>query len=149
VWLLQWASLAGLLIFTFEFFVQFFICMASGSGCFKHEKALGGVHTPAFKGTGQYQVLGMAIFAYAYVTTIPSWANEKRPQVDVNAAIWWPAVAGTALKLVAGIFGAFAFRLVRSDGTALEGMDNILNRCAPLAVAAMRTHYWVAVGADP
>ena len=79
MWLLQWASLAGLLIFTFEFFVQFFICMASGSGCFKHEKALGGVHTPAFKGTGQYQVLGMAIFAYAYVTTIPSWANEKRP----------------------------------------------------------------------
>ena len=38
------------------------------------------------------------------------------------------AIAGTVLKLVAGIFGSFAFRLVRADGTAQEGMDNILNR---------------------
>ena len=91
----QWASLAGLLLFTCEFFIQFFMCMTSGTTCFKHEEGLpeGPPDTPFFKGAGQYQVLGMAIFAYAYVTTIPSWANEKRPSVDVNSAIWWPVRA--------------------------------------------------------
>lgn len=34
-----------------------------------------------------YQVLGIAIFAFAYVTTIPSWVNEKRPGVSVNRAV--------------------------------------------------------------
>jgi hypothetical protein len=61
--------------------------MSAGSTCYKHEAnledhaMLGDARTPVFRGAGQYQVLGMAIFAYAYVTTIPSWANEKRPQV--------------------------------------------------------------------
>ena len=39
-----------------------------------------------------------------------------------------PAVFGTVLKLAAGVLGSLAFRLVRPDGTAVEGMDDILNR---------------------
>ena len=35
--------------------------------------------------------------------------------------IWWPATAGTLLKLVAGVFGAFAFRLVNENGEANDG----------------------------
>jgi amino acid permease len=125
---LQFASLLGLLVFTGEFFVQFVLCIVPGTSWNNADPTWGPRDMPVFKGSGQYQVLGLAIFAYAYVTTIPSWANEKQPGVDVNRAVWWPAVWGTALKLGGGILGSFAFRLVREDGTAAEGMDNILNR---------------------
>jgi amino acid transporter len=92
----QWVSLAGLLVFTAEFFVQFTLNVIPGTRWYEEEhqprqsSAAAGQpqHTqpgggagllPVYRGSGQYQVLGMAIFAYAYVTTIPSWANEKRP----------------------------------------------------------------------
>lgn len=39
----------------------------------------------------QSQVLGIAVFAYAYVVTIPSWVNEKKPGVNINATVWLPA----------------------------------------------------------
>jgi amino acid permease len=124
----QWVSLVGLLLFTCEFFVQFIMCLVPSSECYKNDPTWGPRDMPVFQESGQYQVLGLAIFAYAYVTTIPSWANEKVPSANVNKAIWWPAIAGTLLKLGGGILGAFAFRLVRKDGSAIEGMDNILNR---------------------
>jgi amino acid permease len=101
----QWASLVGLLLFTSEFFVQFALNLVPGTrwGEARLDPALGGPpQVPGYKAEGQYQVLGVAIFAYAYVTTIPSWANEKVPSVNVNSAIWWPALAGTVLKLLAG-----------------------------------------------
>jgi hypothetical protein len=168
----QWASLVGLLLFTSEFFVQFALNLVPGTrwGEARLDAPGGPPQVPGYKAEGQYQVLGVAIFAYAYVTTIPSWANEKVPSVNVNSAIWWPALAGTVLKLLAGtclpaclpayrcsftssdavwlsgwlprcmaviyascwlaagILGSVAFRLVREDGRASEGMDNILNR---------------------
>jgi hypothetical protein len=83
---------------------------------------------PVYASAGQYQVLGLAIFAFAYVTTIPSWANEKRAGVSVNAAVWWPAAVGTVLKVGGGVLGAFAFRLVEDNGNARAGMEDILNR---------------------
>jgi amino acid permease len=98
----QWASLVGLLIFTSEFFVQFTLNLVPGTRWDNEDPTWGPDKVPAFKGSGQYQVLGMAIFAYAYVTTIPSWANEKVPSVSINSSVWWPAVVGTLMKLFAG-----------------------------------------------
>ncbi len=43
--------------------------------------------------------MGLAIFAYAYVVTIPSWVNEKVHRVNVNATIWLPATLGLLLKV--------------------------------------------------
>ena len=60
-----------------------------------------------------------------HLTTIPSWVNEA-PSCCVNSQ-YGGQHAGTALKLLAGILGSFAFQLVRPDGTAKEGADNILN----------------------
>ena len=37
---------------------------------------------------GQELVLGTIIFANAYVVTLPSWLNEKAPDVNVNKVIW-------------------------------------------------------------
>ena len=141
----QWASLVGLLLFTCEFFVQFALEMTPGTRWEREDPTWGPDKMPTFKSAGQYQVLGMAIFAYAYVTTIPSWANEKVPDVNVNSAVWWPAVVGTGLKLLAGILGGFAFRLVRENGEAQEGMDNILNRLVEPdmpAVTIYSAYFW-------
>jgi hypothetical protein len=44
-------------------------------------------------------VLGLAIFAFAYVVTIPSWVNEKRHSVNVNKAVWAPATLGLVMKV--------------------------------------------------
>jgi hypothetical protein len=98
----QWASLVGLIVFTSEFFVQFTLNLVPGTRWDDEDPTWGPDKVPAFKWSGQYQVLGMAIFAYAYVTTIPSWANEKVPSVSINSSVWWPAVVGTLMKLFAG-----------------------------------------------
>eukprot|EP00039_Didymoeca_costata_P020335 m.340903 g.340903 ORF g.340903 m.340903 type:complete len:559 (+) comp19629_c0_seq1:222-1898(+) len=133
----QWLSFAGLVGLTAAFyFIWIFkmheddrICAEPQGNCtfapgaspnaynFSHN---GLDRTPAFSASlqGQAQVLGISVFAYAYVVTIPSWVNEKKPNVNVNSAIWWPATAGLFMKLMAGLFGAWAYQLVTeaSDG---------------------------------
>jgi len=36
----------------------------------------------------QTAVLGSVLFSFGFVTTIPSWVNEKRPNVSVNKTVW-------------------------------------------------------------
>lgn len=48
------------------------------------------------------QVVGVCVFAFSYVSTIPSWANEKRPGVSINKAVWIPSVVGVALNILLG-----------------------------------------------
>lgn len=47
----------------------------------------------------QADVVGLAIFAYSYVVTIPSWVNEKCHHVSVNRAVWIPATVGLVMKV--------------------------------------------------
>lgn len=47
----------------------------------------------------QANVVGLAIFAYSYVVTIPSWVNEKRHHVNINKAVWVPATVGLVMKV--------------------------------------------------
>lgn len=54
---------------------------------------------------GHAGVVGIAVFAYAYVVTIPSWVNEKKLGVSVNKAVWLPGAAGLVMKLAIGLFG--------------------------------------------
>lgn len=60
-------------------------------------------------------VLGTVIFNYAYVTTIPSWVNEKKPHVSVNKSMWGAAVLSTVLFSVVGIIGAWAYKFKASQ----------------------------------
>lgn len=34
------------------------------------------------------QLLSVSIFSFCFVTTVPSWVNEKRPDVDARRVIW-------------------------------------------------------------
>ncbi|EGD76432.1 hypothetical protein PTSG_07549 [Salpingoeca rosetta] len=142
----QWLSLVGLVVFTVEFLVQFVINMSGSDKMCLHDvvynetcnyhpdNAVGnftdnGVHrTPPFhaSASGQANVIGMAVFAYSYVVTIPSWVNEKKHRVSVNKAVWVPAIVGLFMKVVVGLLGGWAYWLVYNNKPR-EGADDILN----------------------
>ena len=71
------------------------------------------VFTP--KVAAQSQVLGIAVFAYAYVVTIPSWVNEKKAGVNINVTVWLPATVGLLMKIATGILGSWAFASLDPD----------------------------------
>lgn len=83
----------------------------------------------------QASVLGVTLFFHAYVVTIPSWVNEKARGISVSKAIWWPTVVTAVFKVVFGLAGAWAFKLLTFpngvDGTPrgepLPSASNILN----------------------
>jgi len=60
-------------------------------------------------GPKQGKLLGTVIFNYAYVTSIPSWVNEKKEGVSINRSIWGSSLVATALFIVVGLIGGWAF----------------------------------------
>ena len=61
----------------------------------------------------QANVVGLSVFAYSYVVTIPSWVNEKRHRVSINKAVWVPATVGLVMKVCPSVRcpSALCFRL--------------------------------------
>lgn len=121
----QWVSVIGLIVFTAEFFGQFIYNMANNDES-NASYMLGtnetiphdvfdtmAVFTP--KVAAQSQVLGIAVFAYAYVVTIPSWVNEKKAGVNINVTVWAPATVGLLMKIATGILGSWAFASLDPD----------------------------------
>jgi hypothetical protein len=68
---------------------------------------------PAFNtnpSTGtQAGVLGNILFNFGFVTTVPSWVNEKRPRVSTNYVLWISTFMCVVIFFVVGLPGAFAF----------------------------------------
>lgn len=61
------------------------------------------------------QVLGTVVFNYAYVTTIPSWVNEKKPYVSINKSMWSSAALSFVLFIALGVLGAWSYHYSPSD----------------------------------
>uniref|UniRef100_A0A7S0J1K6 Amino acid transporter transmembrane domain-containing protein n=1 Tax=Calcidiscus leptoporus TaxID=127549 RepID=A0A7S0J1K6_9EUKA len=53
-------------------------------------------------------VLGVAVFNFTLLMTIPSWMNEKSPNVSVNHTIWGSMTAAALSFAMIGILGALA-----------------------------------------
>eukprot|EP00048_Salpingoeca_helianthica_P017002 m.235246 g.235246 ORF g.235246 m.235246 type:complete len:551 (+) comp19959_c0_seq1:41-1693(+) len=148
----QWFSFWGLLGFTMVFWLQFGVSLsyddtvcydplnvpygvtASNMTCDEDPSRIivdygaNGPHrTSFFVAGGQSAVVGIATFAYAYIVTIPSWVNEKRPDVNINAAVWLPASIGLFMKILTGLLGAWAFALMLPGGGQRDNSDNILD----------------------
>ena len=66
-------------------------------------------------GNDMSQVLGTIVFNYAYVTTIPSWVNEKKPYVSINGSMWSSAALSFVLFIVLGVLGAWSYHYSPSD----------------------------------
>jgi len=58
----------------------------------------------------QAGVLGTILFNFGFVTTVPSWVNEKKPEVSVNKTVWMSTALCLVIFYVIGIPGAAAFK---------------------------------------
>jgi amino acid permease len=57
----------------------------------------------------QAGVLGSILFNFGYVTTVPSWVNEKHPSVSANKTLWSATTACVCVFFGVGIAGALAY----------------------------------------
>ncbi|RUS23188.1 hypothetical protein BC937DRAFT_90892 [Endogone sp. FLAS-F59071] len=78
----------------------------------KHGLTLSNV--PAF-GSDLSQVLGVVLFNYAFITTMPSFVNSLNPQVNIRAVVWWSIGVSTFMYIALGLFGAFAYQISSSS----------------------------------
>lgn len=86
--------------------------------CFNH-----GIHfsrVPWF-GDDYSSVLGTIMFNFAYCPTIPSWLNEKRPEVHVGNVLWSSAFTSTVMYILVGMLSAMSFR--HAEGNVLETLS--------------------------
>lgn len=60
--------------------------------------------------TSQAGVIGTILFNFGFVTTVPSWVNEKKPDVSVNKTVWLSTLICNVVFFIVGIPGAMAFQ---------------------------------------
>ena len=94
--LAQKISFIALLILTLEFIFCFFV------------NGLDASRVPVW-GEDSSNCLGVIIFNFAFCVTVPSWINEKAPDVSVNKVIWSSTTSSTVLYAAVGWLGAMAF----------------------------------------
>lgn len=75
---------------------------------------------------GQANVIGTVIFMSAFVTSIPSWVNEKKPHVSINKSIWSSTLTSNFIKLSFGYFAGITYRTSKSSNIL-----NVISRHAP------------------
>jgi len=57
----------------------------------------------------QAAVLGTILFNFGFVTTVPSWVNEKKYHVSANKTLWVSTLVCVAVFFSVGLSGALAF----------------------------------------
>jgi len=88
-----------------------FICLFLLLSQFLYEFWLRGFnisYIPLF-GPDPSQVLGVVMFNFAYLITVPSWLIEKKENVNVNKIIWRSSIACATIYIVFGLLCALAF----------------------------------------
>ena len=77
-----------------------------------------------------WQVLSTVIFNWGFLTTVPSWLNEKRPDVSVSRATWVSILLSLVIFLILGFGGGMGLDLPNGENllAALNDPDapNIL-----------------------
>eukprot|EP00730_Choanoeca_flexa_P018280 TRINITY_DN8881_c0_g1_i4.p1 TRINITY_DN8881_c0_g1~~TRINITY_DN8881_c0_g1_i4.p1 ORF type:complete len:575 (+),score=100.50 TRINITY_DN8881_c0_g1_i4:157-1881(+) len=58
----------------------------------------------------QAGVIGTVLFNFGFVTTVPSFVNEKKPHVSVNKVVWLSTLICVIVFVVMGVPGAMAFQ---------------------------------------
>ena len=90
-------------------------------------------------GKDMSQVLGTIVFNYAYVTTIPSCFNEKKPHVSINTSMWSSAILSFVLFMFLGVLGAWSYHYSPSDDVLSKINDDLsgspfMNLCSQVTV---------------
>ncbi|KAI8084453.1 transmembrane amino acid transporter protein-domain-containing protein [Halteromyces radiatus] len=94
-------------------------------------------------GANSTTVLGIVIFNYSYITTIPSWVNSLKPNVNIHKVLWISVIISTIFYILLGICGAMAYQMsASSDILAIlsqNGSTASLVTCYLFPVAALVT----------
>lgn len=94
---------------------------------------------PAF--AGYYpQLVSVFIFSWAYVIFVPSWLNEKAPEVSVKKVIWSAGISSFIGYVAIGWLCAAVYAAV--------GLDNFLTKLsqAPTPIVTRVTSYLFSLG---
>ena len=78
----------------------------------------------------QAGVLGTILFNFGFVTTIPSWVNEKKPSVSVNKTVWLSSFLCILIFFAIGIPGAMGFKYFLAgpaSNTCAAALDDPVN----------------------
>ncbi|CDH54422.1 aaap amino acid permease [Lichtheimia corymbifera JMRC:FSU:9682] len=71
-------------------------------------------------GPNSKMVLGMAVFNFSYITTIPTWVNSLRPHVSIHKTLGISVFISAVIYIMIGIFGGMAYQMEASaDITAI------------------------------
>ena len=65
-------------------------------------------------------VVGICLFNFAFITSIPSWINEKQEKVSVNWTLGTAVPLATMMFVLIGWFGGMAFDTWTNDDTLLN-----------------------------
>jgi hypothetical protein len=100
-----------------------------------------GIHTGTLPvwGSDQTSVVGTLLFNFTFVTSIPSWANEKKPGVSVSRSINGTTALGTLIFLLLGVLGAMTFNFDDNTSDLLKAIeavtsDTVLTKMAHVTV---------------
>lgn len=104
--LIQFSSFWSVQIYELNLLVSF---IATFVICFEWMAVFGksGFHPGLMPpiGTNLSQVVGVVLFNYAFITTIPSWLNSKHDSVEIKKSVWTSLILATILYLLLGLIG--------------------------------------------
>ncbi|KAI9345764.1 hypothetical protein BD770DRAFT_437063 [Pilaira anomala] len=66
-------------------------------------------------GPNSTMVLGIVIFNYSFITTIPSWVNSLKPDVNIHRCMWISVIISTIFYILLGICGSMAYKMEASS----------------------------------
>ncbi|KAF9348144.1 hypothetical protein BGX34_002657 [Mortierella sp. NVP85] len=74
-------------------------------------------------GSDTSQTFGTILFNYAFITTVPSWANAKKPGVSIHKTIGWSVGITTIFYLAVAILGGMAYQ-ISSDSSLIQAISS-------------------------
>jgi hypothetical protein len=99
---------------------------------------------PVF-GTNQTSVVGTILFNYTFVTSIPSWVNEKKTHVSVSRQVNGTTTVGTAIFLLLGLFGAIALKFDDKVTDVLKAIEAVTTDSALVKTAHITVYLFPVV----
>ena len=106
--IVQMISCVGFCLLVFEFVVAFF------------HKGVDADLAP-WVGSDFSSLVGVVLFNYGFIVTVPAWLMEKRRHVPVNGVIWSASIYATVLYAFFAVVGCMAFKSLSFDILTLLG----------------------------
>ncbi|KAJ3014518.1 UNVERIFIED_CONTAM: hypothetical protein HDU68_000240 [Siphonaria sp. JEL0065] len=69
-------------------------------------------YVPALGDSSNYAgLVGVVMLNFAFVQTIPSWINVRRPDVSIQKTIWMSSACGLSTYILTGLLPALAYKI--------------------------------------